>query len=330
MTERVRGHRDRHPIAAMPACAAPGVSIVIVNWNSGPQLAACCDSIVRHAGPLAREIIVVDNGSTDGSGALVAGRPGVELVRSPENLGFARACNLGARRASAAQLLFLNPDAQLFEGTLQSAVAALALPRNRRIGIVGVQLVDASGRVARSCARFPSVPMLLAHTVGLDRIFPKLGFAMHEWDHAQPRRVDHVIGAFYLVRRAVFDAVGGFDERFFVYLEDLDFSLRARAAGWASLFLADTRAFHAGGGTSRQIRARRLFYAQRSRLLYAFKHFGAAGALPVLLATLLVEPVSRSAFALLRRSWPTLRESWAGYLMLLGWLPRWIGRGATR
>jgi len=153
---------------------------------------------------------------------------------------------------------------------------------------------------------------------------------MAEWDHGQTRYVDHVIGAFYLVRRETFNALGGFDERFFVYLEDLDFSLRARQAGWFSVYLVDARAFHAGGGTSRQVKASRLFYSLRSRLLYAFKHFNALAATAVLIATLVMEPLSRSALALARRSRPALNETWAAYGMLWRWVPHWVLRGRTR
>jgi GT2 family glycosyltransferase len=153
---------------------------------------------------------------------------------------------------------------------------------------------------------------------------------MAEWDHASILQVDHVIGAFFLVRREIFNSLNGFDDRFFVYLEDLDFSFRARKAGWRSMYLADAQAFHAGGGTSNQVKARRLFYSLRSRLLYAFKHFSWLGAIAVVLATLLVEPLSRSAQALFRASLSTLRETWAAYGMLWRWLPQWFLKGVTR
>jgi GT2 family glycosyltransferase len=153
---------------------------------------------------------------------------------------------------------------------------------------------------------------------------------MAEWDHAQTRQVDQVIGAFFLVRRGLFESLHGFDERFFVYFEEVDFAYRARQAGWLSVYLADAQAFHAGGGTSNQVKARRLFYSLRSRLLYAFKHFSWTGAVGVLLATLLLEPVSRTALALFRHSWAGLKETWAAYGMLWRWLPQWVFKGVTR
>ena len=306
------------------------INVIIVNWNAGNQLPTCVDSITQHGVGVVEKIVVVDNGSVDGSDLSVEGYSNVSLIRIGANLGFGKACNVGAKQVSAEYLLFLNPDAAVYPGTLKKALAFMQNPANVQVGICGVQLVNESGHVARSCARFPSASGFLAHAIGLDRIFPRLGHFMAEWPHDTTREVDHVIGAFFLVRRALFESLGGFDERFFVYLEDLDFSFRARQAGWRTVYLADVRAFHAGGGTSNQVKARRLFYSLRSRLLYADKHFSAGGATLVFLATLLLEPLSRTALALARRSWPALTETWAGYAMLWRWLPHWAFKGVTR
>lgn len=299
---------------------------IIVNWNAGQQIKHCIDSL---NGTIPQRIIVVDNASTDGSEQAVSNLPGVTLIRSPKNLGFGKACNLGATRAISEHLLFLNPDAAVYPGALEKALAYMQDPANEQVGICGVQLVDESGHVARSCSRFPSVVGFIAQAIGLDRVFPRLGHAMTDWSHDSTQQVDQVIGAFFLVRRTLFELLGGFDERFFVYFEEVDFSHRARQAGWHSVYLADVQAFHAGGGTSNQVKARRLFYSLRSRLLYAFKHFSWFGAVLVLLATLFVEPLSRSALALLRRSWSGLKETWAAYGMLWRWLPQWVFKGVT-
>ena len=303
------------------------LTAVIVNWNAGPQIKQCIDSL---AGTIAGQLIVVDNASTDGSDQTIAHYPCVTLIHSPGNLGFGKACNLGAQHATSKYLLFLNPDAAVYPRTLERTLAFMQSQVNARVGICGVQLVDEFGCVARSCARFPTARAFFAHAGGLDRLLPRIGHVMAEWPHNTTREVDHVIGAFYLVRRELFESLHGFDERFFVYLEDLDFSLRARQAGWRSVYLTDVQAFHAGGGTSNQVKARRLFYSLRSRLLYASKHFSAGGAALVFLATLLIEPISRTALALARWSWPALKETWAGYAMLWRWLPQWVFKGVTR
>lgn len=303
------------------------ILVVIVNWNSGLQITHCLESLVNG---LEHTVVVVDNASTDESLNIIKSFDDVYLYQCLENLGFGKACNIGAKYAESEYLLFLNPDAALFPGTLETAVSYMQDTANGDVGICGVQLIDESSNVSRSCARYPTPWGFVAHAFGLDKVLPRIGHFMAEWAHDNTRDVDHVIGAFYLVRREVFDSLNGFDERFFVYLEDLDFSYRARQAGWRSVYLADTQAFHAGGGTSNQIKARRLFYSLRSRLLYAFKHFSWAGAVLVMLSTLLVEPLSRTALAVARRSWPSFKETWHGYGMLWRWLPLWLFKGVTR
>ena len=105
---------------------------------------------------------------------------------------------------------------------------------------------------------------------------------MREWNHEESREVDQVMGAFFLVRQKLFEEWGGFDERFFVYLEDVDFSSRARRVGWRSFYMAGVKAYHKGGGTSEQIKSTRLFYSLRSRILYSYKHFSCASATALL------------------------------------------------
>jgi GT2 family glycosyltransferase len=310
------------------------LSVVIVNWNAGAMLHDCVTSVYQHMphdGEVG-DVTVVDNASSDGSAKdlTCCEQKGLTVIENSENLGFGKACNVGAANARSEFLLFLNPDAVVLPETLEGSLAFMQAPSNADIGICGVQLIDESGHVARSCARFPSPVSFAAQALGLDRIYPRLGSFMADWAHDTTREVDQVIGAFFLVRRQVFEALGGFDERFFVYFEDLDFSCRAKRAGWRSMYLADVQAFHAGGGISKQVKARRLFYSLRSRLLYSFKHFSFVGAMAVLLTTLLLEPLSRSALAFAGRSQSSFQETWAGYGMLWRWLPQWIFKGVTR
>ena len=221
------------------------------------------------------------------------------VVRNADNRGFGAACNQGAAGSEADFLLFLNPDTRLMPGSFAEPVRYLRAHENKRVGIVGIQLVDADGRVARNTARAPTAWSMVGNSVGFDRLAPRL-FPPHfvtEWAHDQTRTVDQVMGAFFLVRRSLFEALGGFDERFFVYYEDLDFSVRARAQGWQSVYLSTAQAFHRGQGTTEVATARRTFYFCRSRILYARKHFGALGALAVTLATLALEPLARLAAA---------------------------------
>lgn len=307
------------------------IDIVIVNWNAGKQLRECVDSVRAYGAGTVARVVVVDNGSADGSADAVDGLPGVELIRTGENLGFAAACNRGAAVGDAPYLLFLNPDARLFPNSLSTPLAFMERPENADVGICGVQLVDEEGRVSRTCARFPTLGRLAAGALGLDKLPGLHGVAIHmrDWDHAETRTVDHVIGAFFLIRRDLFERLGGFDERFFVYIEDVDLSLRARRLGWRSVYLAGAQAFHAGGGISRQVKAHRLFYSLRSRLLYGFKHFPGWQAWVLTGVTCLVEPLTRTGYCLARLDWAGVRNTWAAYRMLWGGIGR-IVRGEGR
>jgi GT2 family glycosyltransferase len=306
------------------------IDVIIVNWNAGAQLLECVDSVIRYGQRFVGRIIVVDNGSSDGSESAVENLPNVTLIRAGANLGFGKACNLGAASANNEFVLFLNPDARLYPDSLVKVLDFMHRPDNAKVGICGVQLIDEDGHIARSCARFPSVRGFVAHATGLERFIPTLGHSMREWDHTTTRQVDQVIGAFFLIRKSVFEMIKGFDEKFFVYFEEVDVSYRAKKLGWSSVFFADAQAFHAGGGTSGQVKAKRLFYLLRSRILYAFKHFNPFAATIVLLATLFIEPLSRSMLAVGRGSYVSFKETWAAYGMLFRWLPNWISKGVTR
>jgi len=144
---------------------------------------------------------------------------------------------------------------------------------------------------------------------------------MAAWDHLTQRPVDQVMGAFFFTRRAIFTSLTGFDERFFVYFEEVDFSLRANQAGWKTVYLTDTQAFHQGGGASQRVKAKRLFYSLRSRLLFGFKHFSVLQAWVLMGATLVLELLSRTLFSLFRGGIEDMRDTWNGYAMLYRDLP---------
>ena len=221
------------------------LSIVIVNWNSGELLRECLASIAPSKSALAgaaqlHKVVIVDNGSNDGSQRAedLRGLP-IEWIQNAENRGFAAACNQGAAACETDLILFLNPDTRLFADSLRVAVEAFARPGHERVGIVGLALQDDSGQVVPSCARFPRAHHFLTHAVGIDRVWPQTGHAMTEWDHLSTRRVDQVIGAFFMIRRSLFERLDGFDERFFVYFEEVDLARRAAQSGWASLHVAE-------------------------------------------------------------------------------------------
>lgn len=274
------------------------------------------------AGWRLNSFIVVDNASTDDSLALLGeSTTPVNVIRNTSNRGFGAACNQGARASAADILLFLNPDTRLFKDSLSVTLRRLQQGEKEGIGIVGAQLIDEAGHVSRSCARFPMPHHFLCQAIGLTRLWPRLGQTMLEWGHDSSREVGQVIGAFFMMPRRLFDALDGFDERFFVYFEEVDFANRAAQKGWRSFFVAEAQAFHLGGGSSRKVLDRRLMYSMRSRLLYAHKHFSRLGYVVTWFVTLMLEPPIRILHAFVSGGIEGARAACRGYVLLArSWL----------
>jgi N-acetylglucosaminyl-diphospho-decaprenol L-rhamnosyltransferase len=305
------------------------LDIIIVNWNAGEHLRDCLTSVSSAEKPnfsLAR-VVVVDNASSDGSadGLMDFDLP-LNLIRNPENRGFAAACNQGARGSTAKYLLFLNPDTCLYKDSLLTPIHFLQQPENGRTGICGVHLINGLGVSTVSCARFPTVKTFVSKMTGLTAVFPNV-FPSHLMTASECQNnleVDQVIGAFFLVRRSLFDSLKGFDERFFMYFEEVDFSLRAKRNGFSSYYLADTFLYHKGGGSSERIKAKRLFYSLRSRIQYGFKNYPYFEAVTLLVSTLTVEFVARMLSAVFSLSRAKLSETILGYSQLIA---SYLGQG---
>lgn len=301
--------------------------IVIVNWNTGNYLRECLQSIVpagRDGVDLAR-VTVIDNASADGSAADLddLGLP-LEVVHNSSNIGFAAACNQGAVGSEADYLLFLNPDTRLFTDTLAVVTGFMDSEQAAQIGICGGQALDPGGGPAISCARFPTLRVLFGKMTGLDLVLPRL-FPSHHLTPAETRHsglVDQVIGAFFLVRRDLFTRLGGFDTRYFIYYEEVDFALRALQQGFRSYFLKQARILHAANVSSDQVRDVRLYHSLRSRLIYARRHWPRWQAIVLAVLTLGVELPARLTMALLRRSGSDFSATASAYGMLAGDLRR--------
>jgi N-acetylglucosaminyl-diphospho-decaprenol L-rhamnosyltransferase len=291
------------------------LDIVIVNWNTGDALRDCLQSIAEGAaGVTVARVVVVDNNSTDDSMALAAAAmPTAVLIRNTSNRGFGAACNQGAAGSDADYLLFLNPDTKVGPDTLRQTAAFLDDPAQHDVGICGIRLEGDDGQPTTSAARFPSPRVIFGQATGLARWLPAL-FPPHlltAQECAGTRDVDQVIGAYFVMRRALFEALGGFDERFFVYFEEVDLSLRARLAGYRSVFFHGAKAYHKGGLSSDQVKAARLFYSLRGRLLYAWKHFSPARAWLVMAITFGIEWPARMARAAISggTAWPETADA---------------------
>lgn len=312
----------------------PAVDIIIVNWNASASLRNCLASVLasaRRRWDLTR-IVVTDNGSEDGCAGVVNQFPGVELRQNSSNRGFAAACNQGAAGSQSDYLLFLNPDTQLETGTMDHVISVISRSENASVGICGIRLQDEAGKSSLSCSRFPTTWSLLLEMSGLDRFARAIFKTRHmtAGELLEDRDVDQVIGAFFLIRRSLFEALGGFDERFFVYFEEVDLSLRARQHGYTTRFVAGASATHIGRVSSNQSKARRLFYFVHSRLLYAKKHMGTSSFVLILLFSVLAEPVARACWAAAGSSQSSLRQIVEGYRELYVSLARAAWRQLPR
>jgi N-acetylglucosaminyl-diphospho-decaprenol L-rhamnosyltransferase len=281
------------------------VDIVIVNWNSRSLLRECLAALDQSDIAERLNVIVVDNASTDGSAeGLAVERARFDLVLNGENRGFAAACNQGAKRGAAPFLLFLNPDVRVKRDAVASAARYLNEPAHSGVGILGIQLLDSEGHVQRSCARAPTAATLLLRSLFLDQLLPALvpPHFLIEWDHDDTRPVDQVMGAFLLIRRDLFERLGEFDERFFLYYEDVDLCVAARRAGWSVVHHAGAQAVHVGQGTTSAVKDRRLFYHANSRVEYCAKRHGRTATIMLVGLILGVEMPVRWLHATVSRS----------------------------
>lgn len=269
--------------------ASCDVSIVIVSFNTREVLRECLTTVQRESGGVSFEVIVVDNASQDGSADMVAQAfPWVRLVRSTVNLGFAAANNLAFSLIQGRYVVLLNSDAFLRPDALGRAVTHM--DADPQVGLAGARLVGRDDSWQPSARQFPSLLNDFLALSGLAAKFPSsrfFGRMDRTWaDPLQPAEVDWTPGAFSIVRRSVLEQVGYFDERFFLYYEEVDLCRRIRAAGYAVWYWPDVVVVHLGGESSKTMNqlalspvgAQLTLWRMRSALLYYYKHNGAATA----------------------------------------------------
>lgn len=231
------------------------LAVAVVSWNTRDLLARCLDSFAATADGGRVDVWVVDNGSTDGSRELVRERyPWVELVEPEENLGFGRAVNLVAERTEAAWIAPANADVALTDGALDVLLDAAG--RDTHAGAFAPRLVLPDGSTQHSVFAFPTIPYVVYQSFGLYRLSPRLADRLaipSYWNSERERRVPWAVAAFVLVRREAWNAVGGFDERQWMYAEDIDLCWRLREAGWATRYVPAARVLHELGSSTKQV-----------------------------------------------------------------------------
>lgn len=250
------------------------ISIIIVNFNTKELISSCLDSIPNGVEDLSYEIIVVDNGSCDGSTLMLKERyPHVRLVENESNLGFSRANNIGARIARGEVFLFLNSD------TLVKKQSILILYRilmgAADIGIVGPKILNVEGLPTRSYMRFLTLPMLFAGSSLLSPFLDVEQYRMHfsHYDFTQARPVPWLSGACLMAKRNVFLEIGGFDEGYFFYCEDMDFCLQAHRRGYRTIFEPAAEIVHLFGGSSGKKERELIQVYRQSVFHYFYKNF---------------------------------------------------------
>ncbi|MBU6411805.1 MAG: glycosyltransferase family 2 protein, partial [Verrucomicrobia bacterium] len=272
----IGSHNPQPPQAADPNANPQSVelAIIIVNWNSTDYVRQCLRSIQSRPPAASHLIIVVDSGSFDGCGDMLAREfPAVKFVQSLSNIGFSRANNLGAGHACAKMLLFLNPDTEVQPGALDTLIAALE--SHPDAGAVGARLINSDGSLQTSCIKaFPTILGELLDAEPLRRRFPKwrLWGMQPLFDPAgAPAAADVISGACLLIRRHAFQQIGGFSTDYFMYSEDVELCYHCRRAGLKNYYVPGAIVVHHGGGSSKKAASRRSVVTMRQSRWLFFK-----------------------------------------------------------
>jgi GT2 family glycosyltransferase len=275
------------------------ISVVIVGWNARHYLELCLQSIADAPPHRNMEIIVVDNASNDGSSEMIKAKfPEVKLIRSEENLGFARGNNLGIRQCQGRYVALVNPDVIVFPGCLDAL--ADFLDKNPKVGDVGPRVLNPDMSMQSTCRRSPTLWNNFCSATGLATKFKNSRFFAGEhmfyFPHDRTLAVDVLVGCFSMIRRETFDEVGLLDENLFMYGDDVDWCRRAWKAGWQVVFFPGARAIHDRGKITAPYPVRFAVAQQKSVLYYWRKHHGFWGEFGIR-SIIFSHHVARYAFA---------------------------------
>ena len=253
------------------------LSIIVINWNTRDLLDNCLRSVFSHIGnhDIEFEVLVVDNSSSDGSQEMVMAKfKEARLIESEENMGYCRAANLGVRRSRGHYVLISNSDIELKDGHLSSIVSFMN--DNPVIGVVGPSLINIDGSIQYSCRNFPSFFNATVHAFA-SIFFPNNRFSrkykMADFDHKKISVVDWVSGACILFRKEAFEKVNGFDERYFMYVEDMDICYSLNAAGYSVYYYPGVTALHIVGQSSKRASYRMISEFQKSIFRFYRKRY---------------------------------------------------------
>lgn len=253
------------------------ISVVIVNWNTCDLTLQCLRSVSAQIGMFSSQIIVVDNGSEDGSvEAIRVAFPSVTVIANKQNLGFAKANNQGLCRCVGQYIFLINSDVVLRDECI--ALLYRYMEERREIGMLGPRILNGDLTLQESCKEFPTLWNSVCRALALDSAFPNVrcfsSQLMRYWSHDDVRLVDILSGCFWVVRREALEAVGCLDERFFMYAEDKDWCKRFWKAGWPVVYYPVAEAIHLVAASSGRDPVRFYIEMNRANLLYWTKHHG--------------------------------------------------------
>jgi|SRR5271157_655690 len=303
------------------------ISVIVVTWNGKNVASQCLESLQDYAKDQTVEVIVVDNASTDGTPEMIRERyPFVHLLQNQENLGFAKANNIGLAHCNGNFVCLVNSDVVVPNGCIEQAVAYMR--QQPTIGMLGPKMYLPNGSIGQSCMGFPTVWNWFCRALALDnlsvgrQIFG--GFLRTDFTYEKTADVEVLTGWFWIVRREALSQVGNLDERYFMYGEDIDWCKRFYDAGWRIVFYPEVHAVHYCGASSANAPTRFYIEMHRANMQYLSKYHGPVAQLGFWASALLHELVRIVGFASLYLTKKSMRNE-AGYkvkrsLVCLRWL----------
>jgi len=256
------------------------LSIIIVSWNTQELLKKCLETILNYGKNIDYQLIIVDNNSKDKSQELLSKlmilNNKIEPIFNKKNFGFAKAVNQGLKRSRSEYILLLNPDTQIKSDTLGKSIEFME--QNQHCGVMGGKILNFDGSIQPSVRKFPSLWSQLFILLKVHQFLKpnsiKDYFAFN-FDYNKVQQVDQVMGAFFLIRKKILEIVGYFDERFFIWFEEVDFCRRAQNANWLIFYNPEAEILHVGGASfSQKTSFKNQWQFNKSLLYYFRKHHG--------------------------------------------------------
>jgi len=249
------------------------LSIIIVSWRVKKLLEQCLTSLFKFLPTdLAYEIIVVDNASGDGEVEMIEEKfKTVKTIALKNNLGFAKANNIAIKQASGRFILLLNPDAEFLNDDLSKLLNTFK--NKKSVGILGCKLINADQTIQPSVRRFPRIFDHILMMFKLHHLFSLKNYLASDFDYEKPSVVDQVMGAFFMIKREVLEKIGDLDEKYYIWFEEVDYCLRAKNAGFETIYYPDFAVIHHGGQSFKQLKhLKQQWLFSCSRLRYLWKN----------------------------------------------------------